>query len=379
MPVKKTLIGTSTPKKVYIDTAVVKLIYVDAKCVYADPIDVIIGIREGVRRVYYTVTEKDGSVFSGIVTSTSDSETRNVTIQVGYGAVIEFTDAEAWDEYKLTGSYQYTSTVTRARSYTFMASKVASDISADMVMVFSDDNRPHRNMGTYKYSIDGGQTWKTVVSSSSRTITIDNTVGEMQLKVLPECGFVIDSVTNRNTTIISEDDIYYIKVTKPASPDIRIKLKESSSYEGMVISAELPGINKSLRLKRKGWHVKVDQITDCAIPSCPAYTVLYKIPTRWLPESKQEVANTSWTYGFKDDDTSNLKLDIPVSDVLNSCTPPITNPGSSRATITFEAGGNIYSSEYSTAYTIRVPSGESVTWRSYLNIPSDKVSWYVAK
>lgn len=345
MPVQKLFLGTSKAKKVYLGTSKVKYIYIDNRLVFADPQVVTINKGTGVASVKYSVTEKDGSTFSGTITGSAAS------VPVGYGAKITFTPT-ASTGYSLN-SYTSSATITADASYSFSAT-VKSYTTTINIMYSSTEwgNTQGSKIGTFQYSTNNS-TWTT---SSDASITANYGSKIYIRSISPAPGFALSSVTYNGTSQTGSSGTYTITV---GAGNYAINVNMISTTSTSSVSFAYASTVNTNSLSRSAWTVTAK--VDILVAACSQGATIGTIPAQYRPASAQTVSVT-WTK------THNASTGVEIGNTATT------------ATITINTNGTIVSSVASNGKTTTTvgggkwSSGTSLTTTTYMAF---NLSWSV--
>lgn len=336
MPVQKLLLGTSKAKKVYLGTSKVKYIYIDKTLVFADPQTVTVTKGTGVASVGYSVTEKDGSTFSGTITGTSAS------IPVGYGATIKFTPT-ASTGYSLN-SYTSSATITANASYSFSAT-VKSYTTTINILYSSTEwgNTQGSKIGTFQYSTNNS-TWTT---SSDASITANYGSKIYIRSISPAPGFALSSVTYNGTSQTGSSGTYTITV---GAGNYAINVNMTSTTSTSSVSMAYASSTTTNSLSRNAWTVTAN--INCTLSACSAGATLGTIPAQYRPASAQTITVT-WTRQVNA--ANGVELSTTTATITINTNGTITSNTASTGTTTTTVGGGKWG------------SGASLTTTTYLN------------
>lgn len=345
MPVQKLFLGTSKAKKVYLGTSKVKYIYIDNRLVFADPQVVTINKGTGVASVKYSVTEKDGSTFSGTITGSAAS------VPVGYGATITFTPT-ASTGYSLN-SYTSSATITADASYSFSAT-VKSYTTTINIMYSSTEwgNSQGSKIGTFQYSTNNS-TWTT---SSDASVTANYGSKIYIRSISPAPGFALSSVTYNGTSQTGSSGTYTITV---GAGNYAINVNMTSTTSTSSVSFAYASTVNTNSLSRSAWTVTAK--VDILVAACSAGATIGTIPAQYRPASAQTVSVT-W------------------SKTVNASTGAEIGNTAATATITINTNGTIVSNTDSGGQTTTTVgggkwgSGAALTTTTYMAF---NLSWSV--
>ena len=345
MPVQKLFLGTSKAKKVYLGTSKVKYIYIDNRLVFADPQVVTINKGKGVASVKYSVTEKDGSTFSGTITGSAAS------VPVGYGATITFTPT-ASTGYSLN-SYTSSATITADASYSFSAT-VKSYTTTINIMYSSTEwgNTQGSKIGTFQYSTNNS-TWTT---SSDASITANYGSKIYIRSISPAPGFALSSVTYNGTSQTGSSGTYTITV---GAGNYAINVNMTSTTSTSSVSFAYASTINTNSLSRSAWTVTAN--VNILVAKCDQGATIGTVPAQYRPASAQTVSVT-WAK------TVNASTGVEIGNTA------------ATATITINTNGTIVSSQASGGQTTTVAgggkwsSGTSLTTTTYMAF---NLSWSV--
>lgn len=345
MPVQKLFLGTSKAKKVYLGTSKVKYIYIDNRLVFADPQVVTINKGTGVASVKYSVTEKDGSTFSGTITGSAAS------VPVGYGATITFTPT-ASTGYSLN-SYTSSATITADASYSFSAT-VKSYTTTINIMYSSTEwgNSQGSKIGTFQYSTNNS-TWTT---SSDASVTANYGSKIYIRSISPAPGFALSSVTYNGTSQTGSSGTYTITV---GAGNYAINVNMTSTTSTSSVSFAYASTVNTNSLSRSAWTVTAK--VDILVAACSAGATIGTIPAQYRPASAQTVTVT-W------------------SKTVNASTGAEIGNTAATATITINTNGTIVSNTDSGGQTTTTVgggkwgSGAALTTTTYMAF---NLSWSV--
>lgn len=322
MPVQKLFLGTSKAKKVYLGTSKVKYVYIDNTLVFADPQTVTVTKGTGVASVGYSVTEKDGTTFSGTITGTSAS------IPVGYGASIKFTPT-ASTGYSL-GSYTSSATITADASYSFTAT--AKSYTTTINILYSSTewgNSVGSKIGTFQYSTNNS-TWYTS-SDASVTATYGSKIYVRSISPAP--GFALSSVTYNGTSQTGSSGTYTITV---GAGNYAINVNMTSTTSTSSVSFAYASTVNTNSLSRSAWTVTAK--VDILVAACSQGATIGTIPEQYRPATAQTVSVT-WTK------THNASTGVEIGNTATT------------ATITINTNGTIVSSVVSNGQTTTTAGG----------------------
>ena len=322
MPVQKLFLGTSKAKKVYLGTSKVKYIYIDNRLVFADPQVVTINKGTGVASVKYSVTEKDGSTFSGTITGSAAS------VPVGYGATITFTPT-ASTGYSLN-SYTSSATITADASYSFSAT-VKSYTTTINIMYSSTEwgNSQGSKIGTFQYSTNNS-TWTT---SSDASVTANYGSKIYIRSISPAPGFALSSVTYNGTSQTGSSGTYTITV---GAGNYAINVNMTSTTSTSSVSFAYASTVNTNSLSRSAWTVTAK--VDILVAACSAGATIGTIPAQYRPASAQTVT-VNW------------------SKTVNASTGAEIGNTAATATITINTNGTIVSNTASGGQTTTTAGG----------------------
>lgn len=345
MPVQKLFLGTSKAKKVYLGTSKVKYIYIDNRLVFADPQVVTINKGTGVASVKYSVTEKDGSTFSGTITGSAAS------VPVGYGATITFTPT-ASTGYSLN-SYTSSATITADASYSFNAT-VKSYTTTINILYSSTEwgNSQGSKIGTFQYSTNNS-TWTT---SSDASITANYGSKIYIRSISPAPGFALSSVTYNGTSQTGSSGTYTITV---GAGNYAINVNMTSTTSTSSVSFAYASTVNTNSLSRSAWTVTAN--VDILVAACSQGATIGTIPAQYRPATAQTVSVT-WTK------THNASTGVEIGNTATT------------ATITINTNGTIVSSVASNGKTTTTAgggkwsTGTSLTTTTYMAF---NLSWSV--
>lgn len=345
MPVQKLFLGTSKAKKVYLGTSKVKYIYIDNRLVFADPQVVTINKGTGVASVKYSVTEKDGSTFSGTITGSAAS------VPVGYGATITFTPT-ASTGYSLN-SYTSSATITADASYSFSAT-VKSYTTTINIMYSSTEwgNSQGSKIGTFQYSTNNS-TWTT---SSDASVTANYGSKIYIRSISPAPGFALSSVTYNGTSQTGSSGTYTITV---GAGNYAINVNMTSTTSTSSVSFAYASTVNTNSLSRSAWTVTAK--VDILVAACSAGATIGTVPAQYRPATAQTVSVT-W------------------SKTVNASTGAEIGNTAATATITINTNGTIVSNTDSGGQTTTTVgggkwgSGAALTTTTYMAF---NLSWSV--
>lgn len=345
MPVQKLFLGTSKAKKVYLGTSKVKYIYIDNRLVFADPQVVTINKGTGVASVKYSVTEKDGSTFSGTITGSAAS------VPVGYGATITFTPT-ASTGYSLN-SYTSSATITADASYSFSAT-VKSYTTTINIMYSSTEwgNSQGSKIGTFQYSTNNS-TWTT---SSDASVTANYGSKIYIRSISPAPGFALSSVTYNGTSQTGSSGTYTITV---GAGNYAINVNMTSTTSTSSVSFAYASTVNTNSLSRSAWTVTAK--VDILVAACSAGATIGTVPAQYRPATAQTVTVT-W------------------SKTVNASTGAEIGNTAATATITINTNGTIVSNTDSGGQTTTTVgggkwgSGAALTTTTYMAF---NLSWSV--
>jgi len=345
MPVQKLFLGTSKAKKVYLGTSKVKYIYIDNRLVFADPQVVTINKGTGVASVKYSVTEKDGSTFSGTITGSAAS------VPVGYGATITFTPT-ASTGYSLN-SYTSSATITADASYSFSAT-VKSYTTTINIMYSSTEwgNTQGSKIGTFQYSTNNS-TWTT---SSDASVTANYGSKIYIRSISPAPGFALSSVTYNGTSQTGSSGTYTITV---GAGNYAINVNMTSTTSTSSVSFAYASTVNTNSLSRSAWTVTAK--VDILVAACSAGATIGTVPAQYRPATAQTVTVT-W------------------SKTVNASTGAEIGNTAATATITINTNGTIVSNTDSGGQTTTTVgggkwgSGAALTTTTYMAF---NLSWSV--
>lgn len=345
MPVKKILIGTSKPQKVYVGTSKAKLIYVGTTLVFADPQTVTITRGTGVSSVAYSVTEKDGTTFSGTITGSSAS------VLVGYGAKITFTPTAA-SGYSLN-TYTSSATITANASYSFTGTAKSYTTTIDIKYSSTEyGNTYGSKIGTFQYSTNNS-TWYTA-SDASITATYGSKIYVRSISPAP--GFALSSVTYNGTSQTGSSGTYTITV---GAGNYSISVNMTSTTSTSSVSFAYASTVNTNSLSRSAWTVTAK--VDILVAACSQGATIGTIPEQYRPATAQSTTVT-W------------------AKTINASTGAEIANTASTATITINTNGTIVSSVASGGKTTTTAgggkwgSGVSLTTTTYMAF---NLSWSV--
>ena len=345
MPVQKLFLGTSKAKKVYLGTSKVKYIYIDNRLVFADPQVVTINKGTGVASVKYSVTEKDGSTFSGTITGSAAS------VPVGYGATITFTPT-ASTGYSLN-SYTSSATITADASYSFSAT-VKSYTTTINIMYSSTEwgNSQGSKIGTFQYSTNNS-TWTT---SSDASVTANYGSKIYIRSISPAPGFALSSVTYNGTSQTGSSGTYTITV---GAGNYAINVNMTSTTSTSSVSLAYASSTTTNSLSRSAWTVTAN--VNCVLSACSAGATLGTIPTQYRPATAQTLTVT-WTRTVVSTSAgaSNETATTTATITINTNGTITCNTASNGTTTTSGGGGKWSTVSYATTVTTYLTF--STTW-----------------
>ena len=283
----------------YLGTSKVKYVYIDNTLVFADPQTVTVTKGTGVASVGYSVTEKDGTTFSGTITGTSAG------IPVGYGATIKFTPT-ASTGYSL-GSYTSSATITADASYSFTAT--AKSYTTTINILYSSTewgNSVGSKIGTFQYSTDNS-TWYTS-SDASVTATYGSKIYVRSISPAP--GFALSSVTYNGTTQSASSGVYTITV---GAGNYAINVNMTSTTSTSSVSFAYASSVTTNSLSRTAWTVTAN--LNIKVAECSAGTTIGTVPAQYRPATAKTVTVT-WTRTVNDStgaETSTAEATITIN------------------------------------------------------------------